>query len=1270
MKNNGSWCPECYKARPEKNPTQRGTIEEMRELARSKEGECLSPTYTNSNDLLWWKCKNGHKFQARPNNIVSRGSWCKKCGIASQRKPSKHSLSHFQSIAAKHDGACLSSGYKDCKQLLDFQCKQGHKWTMTGSSAIRGSWCPECAAGEEKERRIVDIALLRALAHERGGECLSNDIVPSTVHVSCGAGHEWDAFIDGLVEGNWCLACGKERMAKAQVKYTIEDVKKIAEERGGECLSTGFVSTSEKLRFKCAAGHEWDATLSNVLGNDKRKGTWCPECAHEDVGAREKTTLESLQAIARSRGGVCLSSEYVNAKEPMLWRCAVGHEWHQRAGNIKAGTWCKKCAWKANKPAWTGSMEKMREIAEARGGHCLSLRYINSKEKLEWECKEGHQWKAVGASVAAGTWCPTCARAMAKRREGKITIDDIRAIVASKGGFLHTTALPDERLRWRCKEGHEWNAAPASILVGSWCQTCAVAAMRERSPISIQTIRDIAQKHGGECLSEVYENQNTKLVMRCENGHVWETSYRWLALDHWCPRCGGLKVTIEDVRELAISRGGECLSTEYENKHTVIRWRCAAGHAWESAYMNVRAGSWCPICANIKRTIDDARALARERGGECLSEVYEGYDRPLRWRCDKNHEWETTFGVVNGSAWCPVCGHRQVASFSEDVAIGTGFIIVGRPLLDQVTRILESDEEAPRADLSKRLGAHLEEIEAWLDGDAGTAPIYLLDGHFESAADIVGDVPAPMTYEDALPIITSIHARLSEASGHPTNQAVAAILACAFDTIDAKTSCEWAFTAFPLVGIARDGNSYILTESGYNSITRFIEHSAERKEEAICNALDKIYGYEFRPVVQAALGFTSKNRVVVVPDSLNSFDTMFDIPIQPEIVGLGAKIMIRSDFFVKLMGVWKQLNTSTQETSGKDVAAIVARAISKRFPVIRIPLVYNWLRGVTTPVTYDPFDQSCIDGMEPVMAMLASETSINQKIGSTPVRAWIGESNPVRFMLPLIPLVRHPSYDSNVKTLSPAFINTMKDLGYLDGQLYLRPIPFPPGDALDRYLAGLFDTRGHVSITAAPKGNQKQITISIELPYLFASDWLKLIPCTLPVDVGTWDVLDPGDEEHYAANLNISNKQYVVATIFGRRLNKDVYPDEDRSAREMIKTLRYFYEHVFPHCVHPRVELLLEAAWYIGDQYGVPTDGPRYPRVFREILQAEGGLDTRALENTFHEVAGEPSDPCHLFVPPWLESKLGKGLTRADLITAAHVMGGFEPYKNGFRSMT
>ena len=53
-------------------------IDEMKDIAKSKGGICLSDKWVNSKTEYRFKCKKGHYFTARQDNVV-RGSWCPVC---------------------------------------------------------------------------------------------------------------------------------------------------------------------------------------------------------------------------------------------------------------------------------------------------------------------------------------------------------------------------------------------------------------------------------------------------------------------------------------------------------------------------------------------------------------------------------------------------------------------------------------------------------------------------------------------------------------------------------------------------------------------------------------------------------------------------------------------------------------------------------------------------------------------------------------------------------------------------------------------------------------------------------------------------------------------------------------------------------------------------------------------------------------------------------------------------------------------------------------
>jgi hypothetical protein len=160
--------------------------------------------------------------------------------------------------------------------------------------------------------------------------------------------------------------------------------------------------------WECEKGHRWEARPSDI----KNKKTWCPVCA-----GKRKHTLDDAVRLAESRGGKCLSQEYINSNVKMMWECEKGHIWFAPFKRVKNnGTWCLICSGSAKH-----TIEYMREIAERKEGKCLSEEYVNQDTKLLWQCKYGHEWMAAPLNIVNhSNWCKVCGwRSAAIKRSEK-----------------------------------------------------------------------------------------------------------------------------------------------------------------------------------------------------------------------------------------------------------------------------------------------------------------------------------------------------------------------------------------------------------------------------------------------------------------------------------------------------------------------------------------------------------------------------------------------------------------------------------------------------------------------------------------------------------------------------------------------------------------------------------------------------------------------------------------------------------------------------------
>ena len=417
----GKWCPKCA-------GVIKYTIEEMQDLAKSRNGECLSTEYVNARTKLKWKCECGYEWEATPSCMKSRDSWCPKCAAKKRGENQRLGIEEMQNLAKSRNGECLSTEYINTDTKLKWKCSKGHKWKAIPNSIKRGGWCPHCTAsiGEricrEYFEKIFDCEFSKSypkwLVSDEGnqleldGYCESKSIAfehHGRQHYSVNSKfYKQDLEFDHRLKldaekKNLCLNNGiklieipeiphllsiqevflflKNEFEKLGIEITKSEdelnidwakiytppqdeqfleIQEIAKNKGGECLSTGYVNNNTKMKFRCKEGHEWEATPSSI----KSRKSWCPDCA-----GNTKNTIKEMQEIAQQRKGKCLSTEYVNTKTNLKWKCECGHEWEARPSSIKSGSWCPRCSLNRSNKRPNEKMENMSAIC----GECNSI---------------------------------------------------------------------------------------------------------------------------------------------------------------------------------------------------------------------------------------------------------------------------------------------------------------------------------------------------------------------------------------------------------------------------------------------------------------------------------------------------------------------------------------------------------------------------------------------------------------------------------------------------------------------------------------------------------------------------------------------------------------------------------------------------------------------------------------------------------------------------------------------------------------------------------
>lgn len=513
-----------------------------------------------------------------------------------------------------------------------------------------------------KKKSIEDMHML---AQRNQGECISPEYVnnSSKLRWRCKDGHEFEAIPGNVQQGKWCPECARARSGSSQ-RLALEDAQKSAIERGGVCLSDKYINSQTKLRWRCELGHEFGASANYV-----RSGHWCPTCARTRSGGTQRLTLKEIHLLAEQRGGKCFAAEYRNTGQKVLWECAAGHQWTATVGSVRgSGTWCPYCS--------QGVSEQIcRAILENAFGQDFP------KHRPKWLINSlGNRMELDGCCANLGLAFEyngeqhyikhRAFHGASKTLDRRIADDQLKVKLCRTNGVA-LIVIPYTVIR-----------EELGVFIFEECKRLGFDAPKESfqwDPLDIAhantkkffEIQSVARKNGGECLSEAYIDSKTKMRFKCVEGHEWSAVPQHLISGVWCPTCGrknaAQKITKYDIATLqgrAEEKGGKCVSNEYLGATELHEWECAQKHRWRALPYQVLKGTWCPTCAKSGRaskyTIGHFKELARAKGGECLSEKYDGIFGKLKWRCKHGHEWDATAKSIQDGRWCRKCWYERL----------------------------------------------------------------------------------------------------------------------------------------------------------------------------------------------------------------------------------------------------------------------------------------------------------------------------------------------------------------------------------------------------------------------------------------------------------------------------------------------------------------------------------------------------------------------------------------------------------------------------------
>ena len=593
-----------------------------------------------SGTRVWWKCKEGHSWDAIINTRAVRGHGCPYCEGRKAWPGFNDLATTMPEVAAQWDyekngdlkPTQILSG---CDKRVWWKCSRGHSWKTAVYHRKAGHGCPKCEA---------------LSANLKQGE---NDLASHDPELAL----EWDY--------------DKNIFKPEELSY----------------------ASKQEIWWKCAHGHSWQATINARF--IRKRG--CPYCAGQQVwqGFNDlATTHPELAAEWDYEKNAGLVPEEVTAGKDMKawWLCSRGHSWEAFIYSRKAGSGCPVCSGNTLLPGFNDlATVKPELVAEWDYDRNTDMTpdtvSAGTSRKAWWKCDKGHSWRASIVSRVGGNNCPVCAGKMVIK--GVNDLASINPLLAGKWDFERNSVTPNsvtagssKKFWWKCSKGHVWRTTVAAMMGGTGCPFCVgkeimpgLNDLKTMHPDVVDNYWDYG-KNADVDPNTIASSSKVKVWWKCGKGHSWKSKV-CDAVHNGCPICSNRRVLVgyNDLKsvhpELAADWDYERNGSLTPEKVTYstgrkVHWICSVSHRYELSVYSRHTGVGCPYCSGrlalkgFNSLADQSRDYTKDWDYErnvdiSPDEILPFSNRKIWWKCPNGHSYRSNLNAHNKGHGCPYC---------------------------------------------------------------------------------------------------------------------------------------------------------------------------------------------------------------------------------------------------------------------------------------------------------------------------------------------------------------------------------------------------------------------------------------------------------------------------------------------------------------------------------------------------------------------------------------------------------------------------------------
>lgn len=506
-----------------------------------------------SKNKVWWKCKEGHSWEATPNHR-KKGQGCPYCS-------GKKVLAGFNDINTLRPNIAKEWDYeKNENKTPDmytvrsgskvwWRCKEGHSWkaviaSRTGKKYVQ---CPYCSGRlpivGTNDLQTTNPDLIKEWNYEKNSPIYPYMVKKGSnnkIWWKCEKGHEWQAEISARTSGkSGCPYCAGRKTIQGENDLVSIESKLLSEwnykKNDGKKPSDFKMHSGALVWWKCERGHEWQAKIA-----DRSRGDGCPIC---NSGIRtsfpeqaifyyiKKIYPDALNRCTQQLGGkreldIFIPSKQVGIEyDGSVWHSsekALNREVKKYEECIKQGIFLIRVKEK-NGVLKEGSCDVLIRTDSNYNNETYKKlfselnNYIDIPDDIDVVRDRIHileNYRTELKNKSVGTLYPHLVLEWDTEKNGLLT------------PFMFTPGS-GEKVWWICNMNHRWQASIVSRTKGSKCPYCSgICVIRGKNDLA--TLRpDIAAEWNDEKNGELKPcnlkiKSNKKVWWKCKNGHEWQ----------------------------------------------------------------------------------------------------------------------------------------------------------------------------------------------------------------------------------------------------------------------------------------------------------------------------------------------------------------------------------------------------------------------------------------------------------------------------------------------------------------------------------------------------------------------------------------------------------------------------------------------------------------------------------------------------------------------------------------------------------------------------